>query len=243
MDTATAVQGVLHLLWPIICAHCRVDLPKNYNGPLCLRCRTKLMPHEPPFCLRCADRTSGDEEFCERCEGRPHECRLIRGVFLYREAAVSLVHAFKFRGRRSAATSAGTWMGFAFDRYPEFERPDALVPMPLHPRRRRERGYNQALLLAEALSAGVGVPVAPVLARARATRPQWALGRDERAENLDGAFVLAAPEAEVKGRRFLLIDDVCTSGSSFEACAKVLNEAGASWVGGYALVRQTGAVS
>ncbi|MBI3553446.1 MAG: ComF family protein [Elusimicrobia bacterium] len=240
MDTATISQAVLHLLWPVICAHCREDLPKNHQGPLCLACRQKLVPHEPPYCWRCADRVPSGQELCLRCEDRPHECRLIRAVFQYKDAAVSLVHAFKFRGRRSAARTAGTWMGFALDRYPELEAPDALVPMPMHPARRRERGYNQASLLAETLSAVAQVPVEELVSRKRATKPQWALGREQRAKNLDGAFCVCAPEDKVKGKRLLLIDDVCTSGSSFESCAKVLNEAGASWVGGYALVRQSG---
>jgi len=112
--------------------------------------------------------------------------------------------------------------------------------MPLHPRRRRERGYNQALLLAETLSQTISVPVEELLRRTRPTKPQWALGRDARRDNLEGAFALAAAPERIEGRRLLLIDDVCTSGSSFEACAKVLNAAGAAWVGGYALVRQTG---
>lgn len=129
-------------------------------------------------------------------------------------------------------------MGFAMDRHHELDRPDALVPMPLHPRRRRERGYNQALLLAEALSQTISVPVEELLRRTRPTRPQWALGRDERRVNLEGAFALAATPDRVEGRRLLLIDDVCTSGSSFEACAQVLNAAGAAWIGGYSLVRQ-----
>lgn len=244
MDTATiaqtAVKSALHILWPVICAHCREDLPEDHAGPLCLNCRQTLVPHEPPFCLRCADKTTPGAELCPRCAGSPHECRIIRSVFQYKDAAVSLVHAFKFRGRRSAARTAGTWMGFAMDRYPEFERPDALVPMPLHPRRRRERGYNQALLLAETLSQTISVPVEELLRRTRPTKPQWALGREARRDNLEGAFALAAAPERIEGRRLLLIDDVCTSGSSFEACAKVLNATDASWVGGYALVRQTG---
>lgn len=239
MDTATVTQAVLQIVWPVICAHCREDLPKNHAGPLCLKCRQTLIPQEPPFCLRCADKTP-DGGLCAACEDAPHACEKIRAAFLYRGAVISVVHAFKFRGRRSAARAAGAWMGFALDRYPELQASDAMVPMPLHPRRRRERGYNQALLLAEAMSTVSGIPVEEVVKRERATKPLWALGRRERAANLDGAFALAAPQERVEGRRFLLIDDVCTSGSSLEACAKVLRKAGASWVAGYALARQTG---
>lgn len=243
MDTATIAQTVLHVLWPVICAHCREDLPKNHQGPLCFACRQRLIPQEPPYCLRCADSLRSDSAFCRRCEGRPHDCRLIRAAFLYRDSAVSLVHAFKFHGRRSAARMAGAWMGHALDRYPELAGAEALVPMPLHPSRRRGRGYNQALLLAEGLSSVARIPIVQAVRRTRRTKPLWALGRAERAQNLQDAFSLALPADEVRGRRFLLVDDVCTSGSSFEACAKVLSAAGADWVAGYALARQTGGIT
>jgi ComF family protein len=233
MDCATVSQTAVQWLWPETCAHCREDLSGVRPGPLCPGCRLTLAPSEPPYCARCAEPTN--RPLCARCEGRPFACRTLRGAFLYKGAAVSLVHAFKFRGRRGAARAAGAWMGQAFSRFPELARAQALVPMPLHPRRRRERGYNQARLIAESLSDWTGLPVWDVAARVKATRPLWALGRESREQTLVDAF-RASPS--VKGRSLLVVDDVCTSGASLEGCARALVEAGAAWAGGYAFARQ-----
>ena len=233
MDCATIQQAALTFLWHETCAHCREDLSGSRLGPLCAGCRLTLASSEPPYCARCCEPT--DRPLCPRCEGKPFACRAIRASHLYRDAAVSLVHSFKFRGRRSAARAAGELMGRAFSRFPELSPAQALVPMPLHPRRRRERGYNQARLIAEALSDWTGLPVWDVVARTRSTNPLWALGRDARANALAGAFT-ASPAVE--GARLLIVDDVCTSGASLEECARSLRAAGAAWVGGFVFARQ-----
>lgn len=213
-----AGRRILHLLWPQTCAHCREDLAWDEGEPLCPRCRLELVSDDSP---------GGSEG--------PGACRLIRSPYLYRGAAVTLVHAFKFRGRRSAARVAGEWMGREMPRFPELGRPDALVPVPLHPRRQSQRGFNQARLLADGLSQATGIPVLELLRRLRNTRPQWTLGREERLRNLRGVF---AALSAARGKRLLLIDDVCTTGASLESCAQVLLESGTAWVGGYAFARQ-----
>jgi ComF family protein len=103
---------------------------------------------------------------------------------------------------------------------------DVLVPVPLHPTRQRERGFNQASLLAELLSARISIPCKPVLKRIRYTTTQTALDRAERMENLHNAFRLRK-NADVRGLRVLLIDDVLTTGSTLSECARVLKRAGA----------------
>lgn len=235
MDARRLKEALLHWLWPRICAHCREDLPRERPGPLCLPCRLTLVPDEPPFCLRCAVPVRPPNAHCPPCSKRLHACGLIRSAFLYRGAAVSLAHAFKYRGGRRAAAAAGAWMGLAFSRFPELGRPEALVPVPLHPRRLSERGYNQAELLARGASEATRIPVEDILIRRRDTRPQWNLDRSERLKNLAGGFALRGPAA---GRSLLLIDDVCTSTASLEGCARALEEAGAARVCGYVFARQ-----
>lgn len=230
-------ETLLHWLLPQSCAHCREDLPKGWPGPLCGGCRGGLVPNDPPFCLRCAEPLRGPEGFCPRCGRGPHACRLIRSAFLYRGPAASLVRAFKYCGRRSAAVAAGRWMGLRLGRFPELGGVSAVVPVPLHPSRERERGYNQARLLCEGMRETTGLPVLELLVRRRRTKPQWDLGRDERLRNLEGAFA----EAQVggaKGARLLVVDDVCTSTGSLEACARALRGAGADSVSGYVFARQ-----
>lgn len=235
MDTATIAQTALTWVWPQTCAHCRWDLPASHEGPLCGHCRQLLVPAEPPYCWRCAEPLKEQRRFCLACANRPFSCRLIRAAFRYHEAAVSVVHAFKFRGRRSAARRAGFWMAALLERFPELSGADFLVPMPLHKRRRRERGYNQAFLLAEELSTVSGIPILEAAIRVKDTRPLWAQGRDDRRKSLLGAFACAAP---VEGKSLLVIDDVCTTGASLEACARALLGAGAAQVNGYVFARQ-----
>ena len=230
--------GVLarHWLLPQTCAHCREDLPPEGQAPLCDRCRKSLCLCEPPFCLRCAEPIAGGKALCRSCSNRPFACRLVRAAFLYRGPVPGLVHAFKYRGRQEAARAAGRWMACLLPRYPELSGHDMVVPVPLHPRRLRERGYNQAGLLAEELARIAGRPMLDLLQRAKLTRPQWNLDRQSRHKNLAGAF-LAAPQA--RGKSVLLIDDVCTSGVSLEECGRALHRAGAARVAAYVFARQT----
>jgi len=195
-----------------------------------------LTPAEPPFCRRCAEPIPIDKSFCRACAGRPFACHLVRAAFLYRGPIPGLVHAFKYRGRRAAARSAGRWMATQLGRFPELSGCDGLVPVPIHPQRRRERGYNQAGLLAEGLSHEAGLPVLDLLQRGINTRPQWNLDQKSRRKNLAGAFQ-AKPAA--RGRILMLIDDVCTSGVSLEECGRALLRAGALRVTAFVFARQT----
>lgn len=237
MTTSSRLRAWLaHIILPRTCAHCRRDLPARQEEPLCPDCRKALLPVEPPFCLRCGQPLSRAQALCPACDRRPWACRTIRAAFLYAGPMPGLVHGFKYRGRRTAALAAGAWMGAHMARFPELSGYHALVPVPLHPARLRERGYNQAELLAEALAPACGLPVRQFLRRGRHTRPQWDLDKEARRRNLKDAFLTAG---QVRGQRLILVDDVCTSGASLEECARVLHRAGARQVAGYVLARQT----
>ncbi len=226
----------LHWLLPQTCCHCREDLASDWREPLCPACLSKLVPAEPPFCLRCAEPLLNGKILCPACSGHPCACRTIRAAFLYKGPVPALAHGFKYRGRQDAAQAAGRWMAGHFARFGELSGCDALVPVPLHPRRLRERGYNQAEILARELSRATGLPMKNLLERPKATKPQWDLDQEARRQNLSGAFV-AKPQ--VKGLRLLIIDDICTSGSSLEECGRALHRAGASRVAAFVFARQT----
>src|SRR5262249_14450678 len=115
--------------------------------------------------------------------------------------------------------------------------PDLLIPVPLHPRRERERGFNQSLLLARRLGRAWGLPVrVDILARTVATPPQTDLGAEERRANVRRAFALRRPEL-VAGRHVILVDDIVTTGSTAGACAARLREGGAATVGVVSVAR------
>ncbi|HVA66108.1 MAG TPA: ComF family protein [Elusimicrobiota bacterium] len=236
MGIAGIQSLLLDILWPQTCAHCRRDLPRGAEAPLCGACLGRLRPLERPFCARCGV-PSGNGAPCAACRAAKASCRMIRAACLYREASASLIHAFKYRGRKSAALWAGAHMARILPSFPELGRPDVLIPVPLHRRRLAERGYNQARLLAEELGRRAGIPAAvDGLIRVKNTKPQWTLGRRMRLENLADAF--AVKGLNFQGLRALLIDDVCTTGASLEGCAQALLRAGARDVSGYALARE-----
>lgn len=162
---------------------------------------------------------------CGDCEqGAPFE--RIGAAFVHGGAAQEAIVRLKFRGRREVARILGPLLAHAT--WPLLDRFDVVAPIPLHATRRRERGYDQARLLAAALAAAVDRPLrTDLLARVRATERQMELDREERLRNLEGAFV-AAPAA--RGLRIALVDDVITTGATSRAAADALRAAGAASV-------------
>jgi len=149
----------------------------------------------------------------------------------------SALHALKYAGERRVAVPLGAAIAA---RWAEAGAGgELLVPVPIHAERRRRRGYDQAVLLAEAAAAGLRLPTVVALARARPTRPQFELGRERRAENVADAFrVQDAARAVVVGRWIVLVDDVATTGATLVACAQALLAAGASGVSACAVARE-----
>jgi ComF family protein len=157
----------------------------------------------------------------------------VRSAFLFAGPLRNAIHTFKYQGETRLAEPLASAMQATI------RPPDALngiVPVPLHPNHLAERGYNQSALLAEPLALAWGLPMMEAaLTRTRQTRRQVGLSLDERRSNVDGAFV--ADSSQVAGRRLLLIDDVCTTGATLDACAAALLGAGAQAVWGVTLAR------
>jgi ComF family protein len=153
--------------------------------------------------------------------------------FLLQGLARDMVHRLKYRNMRCLAPAMGALMAEHVREHGISA--DVIASVPLHPRRLRDRGYNQAHLLAQAVAEGLGLPIATdALARVRPTPQQIAAGRPDRRANVANAF-LAAPD--VGGLRILLVDDVCTTGATLEACADALRAAGAAKVAGLVFAR------
>lgn len=156
---------------------------------------------------------------------------------------MDLVHQLKYQGRLALVPALGSMLGEAYRRYWSESPVDAVIPIPLHRRRLRRRGFNQADLLLRswlkhADAAGLSAPAAgaPILERVRATPPQTGLKRSERRRNIRGAFRVAA-QAAVDDKHLLLVDDVFTTGATVEEAARVLRAAGAASVDVLTLAR------
>jgi ComF family protein len=157
-----------------------------------------------------------------------HPGRRVWPAWLYDERAACVVHALKYGGRQALAPGLAAELARVVPGKP---RADLVMAVPLHSARRRERGYNQASLLGEALAEAIGVPVIEgAIERARDTRPQARLDPRERRANVAGAFRVQRP-VRLEGRNILLVDDVVTTGATFDACLAALERAGASAMG------------
>jgi len=198
----------------------------------CLACGSRLEGRLSHLCPACRDGLSPTLAFAElpRSASSPtHPAREpARAAFAldFAGPARALVHALKYQGRAGAARVLGEAAGPTLARWAG--EVDAIVPVPLHPVRRRERGFNQAELLANSLSAKFGAAVEPKwLRRKRLTSPQAALSREERLANVAAAFEALGPAT---GARVLLLDDVVTTGATLAAAAAELARAGAASV-------------
>jgi ComF family protein len=162
------------------------------------------------------------------CGGNPAPLRAAAFPFAFAEGVREVVHLLKYSGKRRVAPAMAAPMARAIWDSPAFHGATAIVPVGLHPRRARRRGYNQSEWLARELSSLLNLPVGLWSIRKRDTRPQVGLSRNDRAENVSGAFG-AVPEAA--GHRIILVDDVSTTGATAREAARSLKRAGAEWVG------------
>jgi len=216
------------LFYPAHCVGCSDVIAEGQY--LCCSCREAAPRIHPPFCAKCSEPFFGaiTQTFrCPNCEHRVLHFDAAVSAYRSRGLVRKLVHEFKYGRRFYLRNPVGQWVAEAMDDVRlRGRRFDILVPVPLHPARERERGFNQAALLAELLSDRVGIPLRLILERARFTSTQTAYDRSERLKNLRDAFRLRK-KVNVRDLRVLLIDDVLTTGSTLSECARVLKEAGA----------------
>lgn len=167
---------------------------------------------------------------CGACRARRPAFTAARSAARYGDVVREALHAFKFGGRRALAAPLGDLLAETGARHAAGGPVDLLVPVPLHPRRLRERGFNQAELLARRLGRAWDLPVATGILRRRvATAPQTELAAAERRRNVRDAFVLRRPE-RVRDRRLILVDDIMTTGATAGECAACLRRGGAASV-------------
>jgi ComF family protein len=214
---AHVLAPLLEFALPQRCTHC--EAPASARSVLCEPCLARIPQVPAALCATCLAR--GDAPYA--CLRHPHT--QVASAWIYDDAAAAVVQALKYDGRPQLASALGGVLAGALSA--DARRADLVLEMPLHPARERERGYNQASVLADALAEAASVPRAPgAILRTRATAPQARLGQRERRQNVGGAFQVRHP-ARLRGRRVLVVDDVLTTGSTMQACLGALAEAGA----------------
>lgn len=212
---------LIDVVYPPLCAGC------DRRGTwVCTLCLTGVPPLPTPLCGRCG--VPDGLRTCQ-CSLLNQHLDQVRSAFPYEGWVAAAIQGFKYRGETARAPSLADWLLAPLR---SWDRVDALVPVPLHPRRRRKRGYNQAELLAKELSRISGVPLLPALVRTRHTPPQVGNDLDHRQDNVREAFALAPSVSLPNGGRYVVLDDVRTTGATLGACATALASANPSWIGG-----------
>lgn len=216
----------MDLVLPPRCIQCG-DRLASARPAVCSPCISQLKPSGDPCCARCGLVLARPAQVCWRCRDWPPELTAIAAV-RYQGVAEAIVQAIKYAGWRHLVDVCAERMADTIRL--RGHRLDLLVPVPLHTIRHRERGFNQARLIADRLATRIDSPVVDALERLRTTRPQVGLGRADRVSNVSGAF--AKRTRLESGVRIGLIDDVATSGATLHAAAEALIGGGVSRIVG-----------
>lgn len=236
---ATWFESISDIFFPPVCLICRKRIKSDLlSFPFCVSCSDKVS-RVGCFCLRC--KGTGLKKLPCSCESRRHLFHKLFGIAWYEGKWRELLHDFKYHSQQHLAQSIGRMLGellVTAGGKPEF---DMVTPVPLHPVREKERGYNQSSLLARRVGKELDIPFKNVISRNRNTLSQTTLSGQDRKVNMSGAFSYTGKTC-VKGKKILIIDDIVTTGSTLKEAGRILAEAGAREVCGAvaAIQRKTG---
>jgi|AntRauTorckE6833_2_1112554.scaffolds.fasta_scaffold01049_11 ComF family protein len=226
------IQSIINIFYPVICPYCRTKVDQEFST--CNSCWPKVQRIEKPFCLQCAAPLEAaflNEEKCGACILTPPAFDQALAVYAYSD----LVKKIALKLKRSQATPTARFMAHHMHQVGKsfLQESDFIIPVPLHPNRLKQRGFNQATLLAKALAPSLKVKInTSLLKRHRDTPSQGQLSRKSRQKNIEKAFSIHSKTTEktLLKSTITLIDDVMTTGATLEACAKTLKKAGAEKV-------------
>jgi len=222
------LKSLADFVYPPICYGCDTEVEE---GLVCEGCRLALFTHELAVCPKCGRPCTRTAETCGQCR-TPFSLSRVRALGMYAPPFDNLVQAFKYSGKTKVGELLGLGLAALVQQDEVLSAADAVCPIPLHPARLRERGFNQSLLLAAAISMSTRIPLAEFLVRAKNTPTQTRkTTHKDRLKNLAGAFRLKS-DAGVGGKKVLLVDDVMTTGATLDQAARELLKGGAASVPG-----------
>jgi ComF family protein len=234
---------LIDLIFPPRCPVCgsfigqHAPEDNNFHPDVCPSCRMDFHPLNAPYCTVCGlsfESKSGGVHICETCLREPPFFHALGAPYLYEGSLKTVIHLFKYGGRSGLVSFLGPLLASFARTWAPAEKATLVMPVPLHPRRLRERGFNQSKLLAGYVARALGTGMDFLsLRRVKFTIPQTGLGKKERRKNVQRAFDLKTPE-RISGETVLLVDDVATTGTTLNECARVLSKAKAERV--FALV-------
>jgi ComF family protein len=227
------LKAFLDILFPPRCHFCKEIIPEADDLHLCARCLGACEVIRSPLCKRCGVpfyTDVGEDHLCGRCIDRTPPFTAARAAALFDGPIKELIHSLKYNRRVQHRRPLAQLAVRRLDLFVAESRADLVIPVPLHVKRLRQRGFNQAVLLGEIVAREWGLPLLRRnLRRIRWTEPQINLSLTERAANVRGAFSVSEPIL-IRDKRIILVDDVYTTGSTVSECSCVLTDAGASEV-------------
>ena len=233
------VHAARDLIFPPMCLVCKTRLPATEPLLFCHACIHDIKPlHEPlcPVCGKPFPSAAGGSHHCSACLKSPPFFHKARGLLYYTEAVAKLVHALKYQ-RSTIGLFTFHQIKEQLVQLQDLGQADVILPVPLHATRLRQRGYNQSLLIAKHLFPQQRHKIAlDILVRTANSAPQTTLSGKARRRNLKGAFKVLKPQA-VSKKTVLLVDDVFTTGTTLNECARTLRKAGADRVTALTLAR------
>lgn len=214
------------LLYPKVCPVCMQIAAADDNNGICGNCKSKLKYISNPRCLKCGKQISSDEiQYCYDCARSGHIYRQGVGVWGYTKEISESIYAFKYHNQRCFAPVYADEIAACCGNIIKSWDAQALIPVPLHADRMKKRGYNQAALIAGELGEKLCIAVdEELLIRNRNTKPQKELDDKERFKNVENAFIIE--RNVVKYKKVILVDDIYTTGTTVDACAKALMQKG-----------------
>lgn len=222
------LEYLREIIYPRRCPVCTdIIVPKGEK--ICKDCINKLVYISEPFCKKCGKPIQSEEkEYCFDCTHKSLHFKYGRALFLYDNIMKDSIAGFKFQGKKEYADFYAEEIVKVLGDYIRYISPEVLVPVPIHRRKKRVRGFNQAELLAKKIGNGLNISVTPnLLIRNKNTIPQKELNDKERLRNLEKAFEINENDLSVitsvsQLGKVMLIDDIYTTGSTIEACTKLL---------------------
>lgn len=215
-------ETILNFLWPKVCPFCE----KIYTQGICENCKEtiKELNVKEPYCLQCGKPiVNANAALCKDCQTSKRYFNEGRALWCHTAVVRKSIYRFKYYNQRDYGLTFAKEMSKELKQTIKRWNPQVIIPVPLCQRRRRERGFNQALILAKQLGETEKIPVREWVSRIKETSPQKELDKKKRKKNIEDAFLFKAP---LPLQRVLLIDDIFTSGSTINEIAKTLKKQG-----------------
>jgi len=226
-------EGLLNLIFPLDCKICEKPIRESKGYSICEDCFKTIELIEPPYCIKCGKPLISTDYFesnrgilCSNCKRKKYSFEFSRSVGIYQKVLKECIHLFKYYGEKKLAKPLGKLMINYLLKNNEFKKKiDLIIPVPLHKNDLKKRGFNQSVLLGRVIGDYFSIPVEKrVLIKKKLTPFQVNLSKKEREKNIIKAFAVERPE-EVKYKNILILDDIFTTGSTVEECAKELIKA------------------